>query len=208
MRRPEFIARQSGCPSGLLGGLIARIMAKETAAANEQLLSLVALQPTDNVLEIGFGHGRTIERAAVAVPQGFVAGVDLSDDMVGMAAKHLRALIEARRVEVQHGDSAHLPYEAGRFDKAYSLHTLYFWANPTEHLREVHRVLKAGGRFVFGFTPDDDPQARANFPATVYHFYGTDQVRSFLEEAGFAGPTMIRRDISSHPIVFAVAQRR
>ncbi len=74
MRRPEFIARQSRCPTGVLGLLIARVMAKETAEANTYLLSLVELRPTDHVLEIGFGHGRTTERAAGAVTQGFVTG--------------------------------------------------------------------------------------------------------------------------------------
>ncbi|MEO8601092.1 MAG: class I SAM-dependent methyltransferase [bacterium] len=208
MRRPEFIARQSRCPTGLLGLLISRVMAKETAAANEQLLSMVEFRPTDHVLEIGFGHGRTIELAAAAVPQGFVAGVDLSEDMVRGAAKRLRLLIEAQRAEVQRADSAHLPYDERRFDRAYALHTLYFWSNPAQHFREVYRVLKPGGRFVLGFMAGDDPQARANFPATVYHFYSTDQVRGFLEEAGFGDSTMLRRDISSHPIVFAVAHRR
>jgi ubiquinone/menaquinone biosynthesis C-methylase UbiE len=208
MRRPEFIARQSRCPTGLLGRLIARVMAKETAAANEELLSMLELRPADHVLEIGFGHGRTIERAAAVLPRGFVAGVDLSDDMVRMTAKRLRPLIAARRAEVQRADSARLPYEGQRFDKAYALHTLYFWSQPVEHLREVHRVLKPGGRFVLGFTPDDDSQARANFPATVYRFYNIDQVRALLEQAGFADPGMVRRNISSRPIVFAVAGRR
>jgi len=77
-----------------------------------------------------------------------------------------------------------------------------------QHLREVCRVLKSGGRFVLGFTPGDDPQARANFPASVYQFYESDQVCGFLEDAGFAAPAMLRRDISSHPIVFAVAHAR
>jgi SAM-dependent methyltransferase len=127
--------------------------------------------------------------------------------MVRMTAKRLRPLIEARRAEVQRADSARLPYEDHRFDKAYALHTLYFWSEPVQHVREVHRVLRPAGRFVLGFTPDDDPQARANFPATVYRFYSADQVRALLEQAGFADPRMIRKDISSRPIVFAVADR-
>ena len=76
MRRPEFIARQSGRPNGFLGRLIARIMAKETAGANTAAVRLLELQPTDHVLEVGFGHGCTIEQVARLVPQGFVAGVD------------------------------------------------------------------------------------------------------------------------------------
>ena len=35
MRRPEFIARQSGQPTGLLRRLIGCIMSHETASANE-----------------------------------------------------------------------------------------------------------------------------------------------------------------------------
>ena len=208
MRRPEFIARQSGCPTGVLGRLIARVMAQETAEANAHLLSLVDLRPTDHALEVGFGHGRTTERAAGAVPQGFVAGVDLSDDMVRMASKRLRPYIAAGRAELQQADSARLPYNGGRFDKVFSLHTLYFWPEPGQHLSEIHRVLKPGGRFVLGFTPGEDAQARANFPATVYHFHGTDDVRRLMAEAGFNNLTISRRDIASHPVMFAVAQRR
>ncbi len=208
MRRPEFIARQSRCPSGMLGLLIARVMAKETAEANTHPLSLVELWPTDHVLEIGFGHGRTIERAAGAVTKGFVAGVDLSGDMVRMASKRLRAFVESGRVELKQADSARLPYDNGRFDKAYALHTLYFWSDPAQHLREVHRVLKPGGRFVLGFTPGEDEQARASFPATVYHFYPTDEVRGFMEQSGFKNLRMTQRDSSSHPVVFAIAHTR
>ena len=57
MKRPELIARQSGCPSGFLGRLIGWIMAKETAGANDEAVRLLLVQPTDHVLEIGFGDG-------------------------------------------------------------------------------------------------------------------------------------------------------
>jgi ubiquinone/menaquinone biosynthesis C-methylase UbiE len=207
MRRPEFIARQSGCPRGLLGRVIARVMAVETAAANKELLGLLELRPTDHVLEVGFGHGRTIERAAALVPQGFVAGVDLSRDMVRMATHRMGQLIRARRVELQLGDSARLPYPDCSYDKVYSVHTLYFWSHPHEHLREIYRVIKDNGRFVLGFSSRDD-EATANFPATVYRFYSGDEVRNLLQRAGFQDIDMVSRSISSRTLVFAIARRR
>ena len=70
MRRPEFIARQSGCPGGLLGRLIGSIMATETAAANDAVVAALALQPTDRVLEIGLGHGRTLDRVGRLLTAG------------------------------------------------------------------------------------------------------------------------------------------
>ena len=207
MRRPEFIARQGRCPTGLLGRLLARVMAVETAEANTQLLVLLELRPTDHVLEVGFGHGRTIERAAALVPQGFVAGVDLSKDMVRMATHRNRQLIHERRVELQLGDSARLPYPDCRFDKVCALHTLYFWSDPEQHLREIHRVLKAGGRCVIGFAPRGE-RVNADFPATVYRFCSSDEVRTLLERVGFQDIDMISHSMGARSIVFAVAHRR
>jgi ubiquinone/menaquinone biosynthesis C-methylase UbiE len=207
MRRPEFIARQSRCPTGLLGRLIARVMAAETAEANAQLLVLLDVLPTDHVLEVGFGHGRTIERVAALAPEGFIAGVDLSAEMVRMATRRLEDLVRKQRVELRLGDSAQLPYADGRFDKVYCLHTLYFWSDPAQHLREVCRVLKPGGRFVLGFTPGEDTQARESFPAAIYRFYDIDEVRGLIEGAGFHDLDMVRREISTRPIAFAITRR-
>src|SRR5215471_2910601 len=98
MRRPEFIARQSSHPTGMLGWIIGNIMSHETAALNASVLGALELQPTDRVLEVGFGHGRTIERAAAIVTNGFVAGIDVSETMVRMAARRCRRFLERERV--------------------------------------------------------------------------------------------------------------
>src|ERR1041385_4092969 len=78
VKRPGFIARQSRRPSGVIGRLIAWIMARETAALNKSAIELLAPQTTDRVLEVGFGHGRTIASIAAAVGSGHVAGIDAS----------------------------------------------------------------------------------------------------------------------------------
>ena len=61
MQRPGFIARQSGNPRGLLGSIIARIMERETAQQNLRALDALAVSDGDDVLELGYGHGRTLE---------------------------------------------------------------------------------------------------------------------------------------------------
>ena len=62
MRRPEFIARQVRRPSGLLGRVLEHVTASETAGENAMALKLLELQADDQVLEIGFGPGRTLRR--------------------------------------------------------------------------------------------------------------------------------------------------
>src|SRR5215467_3239570 len=93
VRRPEFIARQSSHPSGIVGRILARIMAAETTSLNLQALELLALRTSDRVLEIGFGHGKTLGLAAARVPNGFVAGVDVSETMVVVAQQRYKDAI-------------------------------------------------------------------------------------------------------------------
>jgi hypothetical protein len=47
MRRPEFVARQSSRPRGILGRLLGHVMAMETASLNNEALELLALQAPD-----------------------------------------------------------------------------------------------------------------------------------------------------------------
>ncbi len=207
MRRPECIARQASCPTGLLGRFLAWIMAAEIAAVNEQALELLAVRPDDHVLEVGFGHGRTLARAAALVPTGFVAGIDVSEQMVRMARYRNRQFIKEGRVEVQRADSAHLSYPDRCFDRVYAIHTLYFWADPRVHLQEIYRVMKAGARFVLGFGPKEDERAVANFPATIYRFYTSNEVYRLLEEVGFTEVRLVHRQSASRSIVFGVVHR-
>jgi SAM-dependent methyltransferase len=207
MRRPEFIARQSSCPTGLLGRFIVRIMASETASANEKTLELLAIRPDNHVLEIGFGHGRTLRRAATIASSGLVAGIDVSADMVRTATRWNQEFIREGRVEVQCASSLRIPYPALSFDRIYATHTLYFWEHPLRHLQEIHRVMKPGARFVLTFGPREDEEMVAKFPTTVYRFYTTDEVRSLLEEAGFSSIHLAHHQIASRSLVFAIAHQ-
>jgi ubiquinone/menaquinone biosynthesis C-methylase UbiE len=207
MRRPEFIARQSRCPSGLLGRVIGHIMSIETAAANDAALKLLDLKPGDRVLEVGFGHGRTIESAAALVGEGFVAGIDTSKEMLQMAARRCRRLIEMGRVELALGDSARMPFPDRHFDKAYAIHTIYFWDDPPRHLRELRRVLRDGGGLVLGFH-SKEAGAAADFPDTVYSFYTGDEVCRLLESAGFGGMRVESPGDESTGLAFVTAGNR
>jgi len=141
-------ASQFACPTGLPGRLAGRLMAIKNARMNEFAIEMLRIQPDDQVLEIGFGHGRTIRAIAERARAGFVAGIDLSDVMVRQAAKYNLDLIVAGRAELCQGSVADLPYECGRFTKALAVNNYQFWPNAEHNLVEVHRVLREGGLLV------------------------------------------------------------
>ena len=206
MKRPVFIARQSARPSGLVGRVIAAIMASETAGLNEQAVSLLQPSPSDWVLEIGFGHGRTIERLARVAVDGRVCGLDVSEAMLAMAARRNRRAIAEGRVELRMGDCASLPFDNSRFDRALSVHTLYFWSDPASCLREIRRVLRPGARFVLGFLRAGSPR-RMQFPPEVYAFYGEPDVKAMLGSVGFNSIVFSRVGKSSLALATASAIR-
>lgn len=190
MRRPEFIARQSRHPTGMFGWIIGNIMSHETAALNARVLDVLELDPTDRVLEVGFGHGRSVEAAAAIVTNGFVAGIDVSETMARMARRRCRRLIGQGRVQLEVGDSSQLPFSDQSFDKAYSVHTIYFWGDPAPHVREIHRVLKPGGRLAIGLRPPGAESGASDFPDSIYTFYETAAVRELLIQCGFTRATV------------------
>ncbi len=205
MRRPEFIARQSACPSGLLGRLIGRVMAHETAEVNEVALGLLELQPDDRVLEIGFGHGATLARAAAAVSRGLVAGVDPSIEMCRMAAHLNRRAVERGTIELHRAPVEALPFPDGAFGKVLAVHTLYFWPDLARCLREIVRVMQPDGRLVLAYRKD--AQATREFPASVYRFRGDDEVREALRRAGLGRAELVHRTAGRARTSFFVARR-
>lgn len=205
MRRPEFIARHGRCPSGWIGRLIATVMAHETSQENQAALDLLQIGPGHAVLEVGFGHGRTIASAAKLANGGRVAGVDISPAMVAMAGEFNRDLVTQGLVDLFLIDGPQLPFDADSFDRVLSVHTLYFWTNPVDHLREIRRVTKSNGRLVMGFRLASD-QVRKTFPSTLYTFYDAGEVRDMLACAGFTNVELANNTHQDRGVAFAIAR--
>jgi SAM-dependent methyltransferase len=180
-------------------------MARETARANGFALQLFDLQPGDRVLEVGFGHGATVARIAARVGEGFVAGVDPSSAMCAAASRLNREAIAAGHVALRRGRAEDLPYAEGSFDKALSVHTLYFWPELERALAELRRILRPGGRLLLGYRTDS--RAPGSFPASVYRFRSESQVMEALRATGFADLRTYQREDGGSVVSCSVALR-
>jgi ubiquinone/menaquinone biosynthesis C-methylase UbiE len=77
-------------PEGWVGRFVGTILVLKNRARNAWTISMLDIQSDDQVLEIGFGPGQAIQEIAKLTPNGFVAGIDLSDTMVAQASKRCR----------------------------------------------------------------------------------------------------------------------
>ena len=190
---PEFFADQLRNPSGIFGRVVmSRFFDRSSRAINQQTMRSLALEPTDRVLEVGFGSGDLIAHMAPVVREGSVAGVDVSPDMVAVGAKRLASLVREGRVELRCASAEALPYDDGHFTKACTVNTVYFWPEPAEALKEFARVLHPGGTLVLAFSP---AEAMRKMPKRLtehgFTLYEPDAMRRLLEDAGFGGIEMV-----------------
>ncbi len=179
----RFIAGQSRKPTGFFGRLVANSMARGNEYEIAWTVSLLNIQADDHVLEVGFGPGVGIQLVSQQATNGLTAGVDLSKTMVQVARKRNADAIRAGRVELKQGDVAALPYGDASFDKAFAIHSIYFWPKATQGLQELRRVLKAGGLLAITVLPKDKWERTP--PSDIFSLYGAGDIERLFSESGF-----------------------
>jgi SAM-dependent methyltransferase len=84
---------------------------------------------------------------------------------------------------------------------------VYFWAAPLEHLAEIHRVLRPGGRFVLAFRPAEDVPFCAAHPSEVYCIRREGEIANLVGRAGFDVVDTLRHAVGTKLMSFIVAAR-
>ncbi|KAA3662342.1 MAG: class I SAM-dependent methyltransferase [Calditrichaeota bacterium] len=181
----NLLAQQFFKPSGFWGRIAVDFMAVANRPVYDWTMEFLEIQPQDNVLEIGFGHGIYIEKAAKKADQGFVAGIDFSEAMVKRARRFNKHLIRRKKVALLHNDMQPIPYPDTFFDCAFAVNVIYFWNKPENELREIYRVLKPGGILALYFTNKDSLQHLPFTTSNLFRKYAGDAFAAIVKKAGF-----------------------
>lgn len=143
-----YIASQVRKPDRFAGRLLAMLMNLTHSRLTDWGLSHVPIRPDFAILDIGCGGGRTIEKLALAVPQGTVFGVDYASGSVATSRARNKSLIQSGRVSILQSSVSALPFPPNSFHLATAIETQYYWPDLPNDMREVFRVLKPGGTLV------------------------------------------------------------
>jgi SAM-dependent methyltransferase len=142
-------------PHGIGGRAAGWVMAKRGSNRERNLWAagLLDVQANDRVLEIGFGPGIAIQEFARHATSGLVVGIDHSEVMVQQARKRNAAAVRAGRVDLRLGSAEALPGFDTPFDKILAVNSLLFWDDPVARLKDLHHLLRRGGRIAIVYQP-------------------------------------------------------
>jgi ubiquinone/menaquinone biosynthesis C-methylase UbiE len=202
MSLAEAIARQLRQPSGVRGRAMAYLLNRFNRPINQRAVERLDLGASESVVEIGFGGGAALA-GVLARTEGFVAGIEISEPMIDHVRRRLRGEIEEGRLELRRAGVSEIPYEDGRFDRALSVQTIYFWPDPAAGLREIHRVLKPGGRVLVATATKEEMDKRS-WADHGFQKFDETELADLLRAAGFTAVT-VERD---GPRVFSAGEKR
>lgn len=128
-----------------LAGAYAEHVDPVTSASVEPALRLAELRPGDRVLDVACGAG-TLSLAACA-DGATVAAVDVAEPFASMVRdRATQRGLEGVQAHLMDGQA--LGFEDATFDAAFSLFGVFLFPDRARGFREMHRVLRPGGRAV------------------------------------------------------------
>jgi len=160
-------------------------MEKGHRPVGEQAIELMAIPAGARVLDVGCGSGWASRLMAASAVNGRVVGIDIADEMIRLARASSASFPNA---EFQVASAEKLPFSDGEFSHAFSMESLYYYADMPGALREIRRVLEPGGLFVtvvdlyLENRPSHQWVEELKVPVQLL---STAQYRALFEEAGF-----------------------
>ena len=149
------VRAQFGRPTGFPGRVVGWIMAARSSnrRRNAWAVSLLDVQRHDRVLEIGFGPGIAVREISRLAVEGYVCGLDHSEEMLRQATRRNADAIRTGRVDLRLGSVDCLPVFAEPFDKVLAVNAIMFWDETIDRLKELRRVMHPGGRIAIAHQP-------------------------------------------------------
>jgi len=149
------VRSQFGRPTGFSGRVVGWIMASRSSNRRRNLwaVSLLDVQRHDRILEIGFGPGIAVKEISRLAVEGYVCGIDHSEEMLRQATRRNAAAIQTGRVDLRLASVDCLPVFAEPFDKVLAVNTIMFWNQTIDRLKELRRLMRPGGCIAIAHQP-------------------------------------------------------
>jgi len=143
-----YVLLQARKPDKWFGRMFAKAMNKGHQRMSDWALGHVRIENRFQILDVGCGGGRTIEKLASIAAGGVVYGIDYAEGSIIVSRNHNADLIKVGRVVIEKASVSQLPFPTDTFDLVTAIETQYYWPDLERDMREILRVLRPAGKLV------------------------------------------------------------
>jgi ubiquinone/menaquinone biosynthesis C-methylase UbiE len=182
------VGHQLRCPSGFAGSIAGHMMSLVNRDPVRLAVRALDPRPGEDILELGFGSGAGLSQICRHAQGGSVFGIDRSPTMLALATRRNRPAVVAGRIVLETGDFEAIDKPSGSFDAALLVNVVYFFDTAGRAMREVHRLLRPGGRVAIYAT---DRQTMNRWPfcePDTHRTFDQAAMRELLLQGGFGMP--------------------
>ena len=193
MSIPKFLLKQLARPSGFVSSFAAWFLNRGNAIQNSIAIEALPLKETSRVLDIGFGGGVSFAQLLRRCSKGYVAGAEVSNEMVQRAKKIWAKEIATGQLDIQEAGVDNLPWQNEAFDFVMTVNTMYFWPDLLSGLSEIKRLLTPGGIFVSSCV-SKKMLTNIGFPDMGYRTEEPEYYAELFKRTGFKNVEVIVSD--------------
>jgi trans-aconitate methyltransferase len=159
-------------------------------------VDVLAVEPTDRLLEIGCGHGVAVSLVCEKLDGGTITAIDRSAKMIEMARKRNADHVDSGVASFQTASLDQADLGDARFDKIFAINVGLFWRQqPVRELQILRDHLAPKGRLFLFHEP---PPGSTASPLAV-------SVPAVLESSGFTVTEVLARDLGRTRIECIIA---
>ena len=153
----------------------------------------LALDPGDDVLEVGCGHGVAVSLVCERLTSGQITAIDRSKKMIEMATRRNREHIAGGRAVLKTAALEKADFGNERFDKVFAFNVAPFWLQPEVALGAVRDHLARDGTVsIFWDARHSAPERAENLG---------NELADRLREGGFSVDRVLVEDLRPVPAV-------
>ncbi len=170
----------------------AELMEREHGRPVKKFLEKADFGKSFTFLDIGCGNGWVVRAVASFNNCKKATGIDKSKKMIKNAAQKRNSTKEDYiTADIEEWNTAK------RFDRIFSMETIYYTKSPQKALKNIFKLLKPGGMFFCGTDFYAENKATANWSEKMnlnMHLLSKKQWKSLFEDTRFETKTMMIKD--------------
>lgn len=178
----KAVAFQLSYPTGDFGIEVANQMSKTNGNLIKMTIDNLMLLPNHNILEIGHGNAKHLHYLFSKTTNIEYNGLEISKLMNEEARVENLKLIKNKKASFYMYNGRDIPFEDNKFDKIFTVNTIYFWKYPHQFINEISRVLKKNGVLTISLIKSESMK---KLPFTKFGFklYNCHDIKALIKSS-------------------------